>query len=42
MGIPKTVAGRLFDLNHHSRLEHLEAAFRALGKELRIEVRDAS
>jgi antitoxin HicB len=40
--IPKTVVDRLFDLNHHSRLPQLEAAFHALGKELTIEVRDAA
>jgi len=40
--IPKTVVDRLFDLNHHSRLPHIEAAFRALGKELTIEIRDAA
>ena len=42
LGIPKTVVDRLFDLNHHSRLDQIEAAFRALGKELEIEVRDAA
>lgn len=42
LGVPKTVIDRLFDLNHHSRLNQIEAAFRALGKELAIEVRDAA
>jgi antitoxin HicB len=42
LGIPKTVVDRLFDLNHHSRLDQIEAAFRALGKELAIEVRGAA
>jgi antitoxin HicB len=42
LDIPKTVVDRLFNLNHHSRLPHIEAAFRALGKELTIEVRDAA
>jgi antitoxin HicB len=42
LDIPKTVVDRLFDLNHHSRLEQIEAAFRALGKELRIDVRNAA
>jgi hypothetical protein len=38
----KTNVDRLFDLRHRSRLDHLERAFRALGKELRVEVRDAA
>jgi antitoxin HicB len=42
MGIPKSVVDRLFDLNHHSRLDQVEAAFRALGKEIAIEVRYAA
>jgi antitoxin HicB len=42
MGIPKTTVDRLFDLKHHSRLDQIEAAFSALGKELSIEVRDAA
>jgi antitoxin HicB len=40
--IPKTNVDRLFGLDHHSRLDQIEAAFRALGKELAIEVRDAA
>lgn len=42
LGIPKTVVDRLFDLNHHSRLDQIEAAFRVLGKEVAIEIRDAA
>jgi antitoxin HicB len=42
LSIPKTVIDRLFDLNHHSRLDQIEAAFRALGKEIAIQVRDAA
>ena len=42
MGISKVNIDRLFDLTHHSRLDQVEAAFRALGKELAIEVRDAA
>ena len=42
IGISKTNIDRLFDLNYHSRLEQIEAAFRALGKELAIEIRDAA
>ncbi len=33
---------RLLDLAHASRLDQLEAAFRTLGKELKIEVADAA
>ena len=32
---------RLLDLSHASRLAQIEAALRALGKEIAIEVRDA-
>ena len=42
MGISKVNVDRLFDLAHHSRLDQIEAAFRALGKELSIEIRDAA
>lgn len=42
LGMPKTNVDRLFDLNHHSRLDQIEAAFRVLGKELTIQVRDAA
>ena len=42
LGIPKTVIDRLFDLNHHSRLDQLEAAFATLGKRLAVEIRDAA
>jgi len=40
--IPKTVIDRLFDLNHHSRLEQIEAAFAALGKRLAVQIEDAA
>jgi len=33
---------RLLDLAHASKLDQMEAAFRALGKEIRIEVADAA
>ncbi len=33
---------RLLDLRHASRLDQLEQAFRALGKELSIEIREAA
>lgn len=42
LNIPKTNVDRLFDLKHHSRLDQIEAAFRVLGKEITIEVRDAA
>jgi hypothetical protein len=32
----------LFSLRHQSRLAQLEAAFKALGKELTIDIRDAA
>lgn len=34
--------GRLFDLRHKSDLAQLEAAFRALGKQLVVDVKDAA
>jgi antitoxin HicB len=42
LGIPKTTVDRLFDFGNHTRLDQIEAAFRALGKELTIDVRDAA
>jgi antitoxin HicB len=42
LGMSKTSVDRLFDLNQHSRLDHIEAAFTALGKVLSIEIRDAA
>ena len=42
MGIPKTHVDRLFSLRHHSRFDQMEAAFAALGKRLKIEVRNAA
>jgi len=42
LGIPKTTVDRLFDLDHHSRLDQIEAAFAALGKRIAFEVRDAA
>ncbi len=42
MGISRTNVDRLFDLNRSSRIEQLEAAFRALGKRLVIHVEDAA
>lgn len=40
--IPSPNIDRLFSLSHQSRLDQLEAAFKALGKELMIDVRDAA
>jgi antitoxin HicB len=40
--IPKTTVDRLFDFKNHTRMDQLEAAFAALGKQMRVEVRDAA
>jgi antitoxin HicB len=42
LAMPKSNVDRLFDLSHHSRLEHIEAAFSALGKKMAIQVRTAA
>jgi antitoxin HicB len=42
LDVPKTSVERLFDLRHHSRLDQIEAAFRALGKNISIHVQDAA
>jgi antitoxin HicB len=42
IGIPKTHIERLFSLQHHSRLNQIEAALAALGKRLHVEARDAA
>lgn len=42
LGIPKTTVDRLFDLDNHTRLDQIEAAFAALGKRLLVEVADAA
>jgi antitoxin HicB len=42
LGMSKTIVDRLFDIEHQSRLDQIEAAFRVLGKEITIEVRDAA
>ncbi|MGA2740674.1 MAG: type II toxin-antitoxin system HicB family antitoxin [Bryobacteraceae bacterium] len=42
LGIPKANVDRVFDLRHRSRLDQIEAAFQALGKEIRIQVRPAA
>jgi antitoxin HicB len=40
MGIARQHADRLLNLNHASRLDALDAAFRVLGKEVMVELRD--
>jgi len=42
LNIPKTVVDRLFDLSHKSRLDQIEAAFRALGKRLTVQIDEAA
>lgn len=42
LGIPKANVARLFDLKHQSRLDQIEAAFHAVGKEVEITVRNAA
>ena len=42
LSIPKTVVDRLFDLFHNSRLDQIEAAFRALGKRLSVQIDEAA
>jgi antitoxin HicB len=42
LGIPKTNVDRLFDVRNSTRIEQLEAAFRAIGKVITISIRDAA
>ena len=42
IGIPKTNVERLFDLNHASRLDQIEAAFGAIGKKIEVRVSNAA
>jgi len=42
LGWRKSQVDRLLDLNHHSRLEQLEAAFATLNKRLTVAIRDAA
>jgi len=42
IGIAKTNLDRLFDLDHSSRLDQIEVAFRALGKRLNVVVDSAA
>jgi antitoxin HicB len=42
LGTSKRNIDRLFDLNHSTRIEQLEAAFRAIGKRMDIEIHEAA
>jgi antitoxin HicB len=42
IGISKTNIERLFDLDHSSRLDQIEAAFRAIGKKLEVTISNAA
>ena len=42
LGIPKTNVDRLFDFKNHTRLDHMEAAFKALGGRIELSVRWAA
>ena len=42
LGWQRESVDRLFRLHHKSRLEQLEAAFKALGKDVGVQVRDAA
>lgn len=42
LGIPRANIDRLFDLNHHSRFDQIEAALRLLGKTINLSVVDAA
>jgi len=40
IGIPKTNIDRLFDIKHNTRLDQMELAFAAVGKQMTVEVHD--
>lgn len=42
IGIPRDEVDRLLDLSRRARVEQLEAAFAALGKQITIAIRDAA
>ena len=42
LGVPRSKIDRLFNLDHASRLDQIEAALGAVGKRLVIDVRDAA
>jgi hypothetical protein len=42
IGISKDEVGHLLDLSRRARVEQMEAAFAALGKQITIAIRDAA
>jgi antitoxin HicB len=42
LSIPKTNVDRLFDFKNHTRLDHMEAAFKALGGRIEFSVKWAA
>jgi antitoxin HicB len=42
IGIPKTNIERIFDLDHASRFDQIEAAFLAIGKKIEVRISDAA
>lgn len=42
LGVSETVVRRMLNLDHHSRIDHLERALAMLGKRLTTEVMDAA
>lgn len=42
LDIPKTIVDRLFDLSRNTRLDQLESAFAALGRNVDIQIRGAA
>jgi len=42
LGMAETAVRRLFDLDHRSHIDQVEAALRCLGKRLEVTVRDAA
>lgn len=42
LGIPLPNVDRLFNLDHHSRMDQIEAALAALGKRLNVEIENAA
>jgi antitoxin HicB len=42
IGIPKTNVERIFDLDHASRLDQIEAAFLAIGKKIELRISSAA
>lgn len=42
IGIPKTNVERIFDLDHASRFDQIEAAFQAIGKKIEVRISNAA